>query len=70
MFAWKLIAWTIGYQTQERREPCAPEETRRNESGYQSFPELEEVGPGRGYEAGEAEEGNGGEEGGFECGKE
>ena len=34
------------------------------------FPELEEVGPGRGYEAGEAEEGNGGEEGGFECGKE
>jgi hypothetical protein len=71
MLDWKANCMAcVGYQTQERREPCAAQETRRDESGYEFVPELEEVGAGRGYAEGEVEKGYGGEEGGCGCGEE
>jgi hypothetical protein len=60
----------IGHETKERRKPHPPQETRRAESRYESIPELEEVGQGRGDQEGEVEKGEYGEDGWCGCGEE
>jgi hypothetical protein len=60
----------VGYQAQERRELGDYEEVGKEQGGYESVSELEEVGEGRGYEERDVEEGVDGKKGGGECGEE